>query len=78
VKAILVNIFGGMARVDVIAQGIIDAHRQMQVGVPVVARLAGTNLEEGARLLDGSGLTVERAEDLGEAARKAVAAASRS
>jgi succinyl-CoA synthetase beta subunit len=78
VKAILVNIFGGMARVDVIAQGIIDAHKQMQVGVPVVARLAGTNLEEGARLLDGSGLTVERAEDLGEAARKAVAAASRS
>jgi succinyl-CoA synthetase beta subunit len=78
VKAILVNIFGGMARVDVIAQGIIDAHKQMQVGVPVVARLAGTNLEEGARLLDSSGLTVERAEDLGEAARKAVAAASRS
>jgi succinyl-CoA synthetase beta subunit len=78
VKAILVNIFGGMARVDVIAQGIIDAHKQMPVGVPVVARLAGTNLEEGARLLDSSGLTVERAEDLGEAARKAVAAASRS
>jgi succinyl-CoA synthetase beta subunit len=75
VKAILVNIFGGMARVDVIAQGIIDAHKQMDVRVPVVARLAGTNLEEGARLLDESGLTVERAEDLGDAARKAVAAA---
>ncbi len=77
VKAILVNIFGGMARVDVIAQGIIDAHKQMSVGVPVVARLAGTNLEEGVRLLNESGLTVERAEDLGEAASKAVAAAKR-
>jgi succinyl-CoA synthetase beta subunit len=75
VKAILVNIFGGMARVDVIAQGIVDAHKRMNVGVPVVARLAGTNLEEGVRLLDESGLTVERADDLGEAARKAVAAA---
>ena len=77
VKAILVNIFGGMARVDVIAQGIIDAHKQMSVHVPVVARLAGTNLEEGVRLLNESGLPVERAEDLGEAARKAVAAAKR-
>ena len=69
------NIFGGMARVDVIAQGIIDAHRQMNVSVPIVARLAGTNLEEGVRLLQESGLKVERAEDLGEAAKKAVAAA---
>ena len=76
VRAILVNIFGGMARVDVIAQGIIDAHKQMSVRVPVVARLAGTNLEEGVRLLNESGLPVERAEDLGEAARKAVAAAA--
>jgi malate-CoA ligase subunit beta len=50
----------------------------MSVRAPVVARLAGTNLEEGARLLDASGLTVERAEDLGEAARMAVAAAARS
>ncbi len=75
VKAILVNIFGGMARVDVIAEGIIEAHKRMDVRVPVVARLAGTNLEEGVRLLNESGLTVARAEDLGEAARKAVAAA---
>jgi succinyl-CoA synthetase beta subunit len=77
VKAILVNIFGGMARVDVIAQGIIEAHKRLDVKLPVVARLAGTNLEEGVRLLNESGLTVERAEDLGEAARKAVAAAQR-
>jgi succinyl-CoA synthetase beta subunit len=75
VKAILINIFGGMARVDVIAQGIIDAHREMTVGVPVVARLVGTNVEEGERLLKESGLSLIRAADLGEAARKAVEAA---
>jgi succinyl-CoA synthetase beta subunit len=75
VRAVLINIFGGMARVDVIAQGIIEAHQRMEVRVPVVARLAGTNLEEGVRLLEGSGVRVERAEELGEAARKAVAAA---
>ena len=75
VKAILINIFGGMARVDVIAQGIIDAHSQMDVGVPVVARLVGTNVEEGERLLAESGLSLIRASDLGEAARAAVEAA---
>jgi len=76
VKAILVNIFGGMARVDVIAQGIIDAHRQMKVGVPVVARLVGTKVEEGERLLKESGLSLIRASDLGEAAQKVAAAAA--
>jgi succinyl-CoA synthetase beta subunit len=75
VKAILINIFGGMARVDVIAQGVMDAHRQMEVKVPVVVRLAGTNLEEGERILKGANLPVIRAEELGEAAQKAVAAA---
>ena len=75
VRAILINIFGGMARVDIIAQGIIEAHREMEIGMPVVARLAGTNLEEGERLLTESGLAVIRAADLGEAARKAVEAA---
>jgi succinyl-CoA synthetase beta subunit len=74
VKAILINIFGGMARVDVIAQGIIDASKEQSLSVPIVARLAGTNLDEGVRLLEASGVRVERAEDLGEAARKAVAA----
>ena len=77
VRAILINIFGGMARVDVIAQGIIEANRQINFKLPVVARLAGTNLEEGVKLLEESRVTVERAEDLGEAARKAVAAAAR-
>jgi len=76
VRAILINILGGMARVDIIAQGIIEAHREMEIGMPVVARLAGTNLEEGERLLTESGLPVIRAADLGEAARKAVEAAA--
>ncbi len=75
VKAILINIFGGMARVDIIAQGIIEAHEKLKVDVPIVARLAGTNLEEGVRMLEASTVHVERAEDLGEAAAKAVAAA---
>jgi malate-CoA ligase subunit beta len=76
VRAILINIFGGMARVDIIAEGIIQAHQEMEIGVPVVARLVGTNVEEGERLLAESGLTgLIRAADLGEAARKAVAAA---
>ena len=76
VKAILVNIFGGMARVDVIAEGIIEAQRKMEKTIPVVARLAGTNVEEGLRLIEESGLPVIRAEDLGDAAKKAVAAAT--
>ena len=76
VKAVLINIFGGMARVDIIAQGVVEAHRELAVGRPVVVRLAGTNVEEGERILDGSGLPVVRAADLGEAARRAVEAAA--
>ncbi|MFQ5880538.1 MAG: ADP-forming succinate--CoA ligase subunit beta, partial [Dehalococcoidia bacterium] len=75
VRAILINIFGGMARADIIAQGVVEAHRQMEVPVPVVVRLAGTNLEEGQRILDGVDVNVIRARDLAEAAEKAVAAA---
>jgi succinyl-CoA synthetase beta subunit len=75
VKAILINIFGGMARVDIIAQGIIDANQKAGITLPVVARLAGTNMAEGIKLLDDSGIHVERAENLGEAAAKAVAVA---
>jgi len=78
VRAVLINIFGGMARVDIIAQGVVDAHRELDVRMPVVVRLAGTNLEEGDRILRESGLPVVRAADLGEAARKAVEAASSS
>ena len=75
VKAILVNIFGGMARVDIIAQGVIDAHRQMKIDVPVVMRLIGTNLAEGEALVEESGLPLIRANGLFEAAKKAVEAA---
>lgn len=75
VKAILINIFGGMARVDVIAQGIIDASKEMDVRVPIVVRLAGTNVEEGERILAASNLNLIRAYSFQEAAQKAVAAA---
>jgi succinyl-CoA synthetase beta subunit len=75
VRAVLINIFGGMARVDIIAQGIIDAHKELEIGVPVVARLVGTNVDEGERLLSESGLNLIRATDLGEAAAKVVEAA---
>jgi succinyl-CoA synthetase beta subunit len=75
VKAILINIFGGMARVDVIAQGVVDAHKEMKIGVPVVVRLAGTNVAQGERILEDAGLPLIRAIGLGEAAQKAVAAA---
>jgi succinyl-CoA synthetase beta subunit len=74
VKAILVNIFGGIVRCDLIAEGIIRAVREVQVKVPVVARLEGTNVEQGRAMLAASGLAITPAADLTEAARKAVAA----
>ena len=75
VQAVLINIFGGMAKVDIIAQGVVDAHKELDIKIPVVVRLDGTNLEEGERILNDSGLPVIRASDLGEAAAKAVEAA---
>jgi succinyl-CoA synthetase beta subunit len=77
VKAILVNIFGGMARVDIIAQGVIEAHRQIDIKVPVIMRLVGTNLAAGEQLVKESGLPLIRAQSLGEAAAKAVEAAGK-
>ncbi|EXJ15211.1 Succinyl-CoA ligase [ADP-forming] beta chain [Imhoffiella purpurea] len=77
VEAVLVNIFGGIVRCDLIAEGIIQAVREVRVGVPVVVRLEGTNAEQGLRMLAESGLPVATASSLGEAADKAVAAASR-
>jgi succinyl-CoA synthetase beta subunit len=74
VKAILVNIFGGIVRCDDIAEGIIRAVREIDVSLPVVVRLEGTNVEQGKALLAGSGLAIEPAEDLTDAARKVVAA----
>ncbi len=75
VKAILVNIFGGIARVDVIAQGIVDAHQRMEINLPLVVRLAGTNVDEGKRILAQSGIKFIEALNFYDAARKAVAAA---
>ena len=75
VKAILVNIFGGIVRCDLIAEGIIQAVKEVGVEVPVVVRLEGTNVDKGRELLAGSGLAINAAEDLTDAARKAVAAA---
>ena len=76
VKAILVNIFGGIMKVDVIAQGIINAAKSIRLSVPLVVRLEGTNVEKGKRLLKESGLALIAADDLADAAQKAVAAAA--
>ena len=76
VKAVLVNIFGGIVRCDLIAEGIITAVREVGIEVPVVIRLEGTNAEQGLKLLDESGLALETASDLTEAAEKVVAAAA--
>jgi succinyl-CoA synthetase beta subunit len=76
VKAILVNIFAGINRCDWIAQGVVQATRDQEIEVPVIVRLAGTNVEEGRRILDESGLDLIQADDLDDAARKAVAAAA--
>ncbi len=76
VKAILVNIFGGIVRCDLIAEGIINAVKGVGVRVPVVVRLEGTNVEQGKALLAGSGLAITPANDLTDAAKKVVAAAA--
>ena len=76
VKAILINIFGGKARTDVSANGVVEAMTQMNLRHPVVVRLAGTNVEEGRRIIAESGLPIITADDLGEAAEKAVQAAN--
>jgi succinyl-CoA synthetase beta subunit len=73
VKAVLVNIFGGIMKCDVIAAGIIAAAKQTRLQVPLVVRLEGTNVNEGKALLRNSGLAITPADDLGDAARKAVA-----
>ena len=75
VKAILVNIFGGIMKCDVIAQGIINAAKTVKLSVPLVVRLEGTNVELGKKLIAGSGLPVITADDLADAAQKVVTAA---
>ncbi|WP_374556773.1 ADP-forming succinate--CoA ligase subunit beta [Thermomonas sp.] len=74
VKAIFVNIFGGIVRCDMIAEGIIAAVKEVDVKVPVVVRLEGTNVEAGKKLLAESGLAITPADDINDGARKAVAA----
>ncbi len=75
IKAVLVNIFGGMARVDVIARGIVEAYQQMDISFPVVVRLAGTNVDEGKRILAESGINFSEAKDFYDGADKVVQAA---
>jgi len=75
IKAVLVNIFGGMARVDVIARGIVEAYQQMDISFPVVVRLAGTNVDEGKRILAESGINFIEARDFYDGAYKVVQSA---
>ena len=77
VKAIFVNIFGGIVRCDMIAEGIIAAVKEVGVEIPVIVRLEGTNVEAGKELLKNSGLAIIPADDINDGARKAVAAAKK-
>ena len=72
VKGMLINIFGGIMRCDVLAQGIVEAAKETKIDIPLVVRLAGTNSEEGKKILDESGLKIISASDLGDAAKKIV------
>jgi succinyl-CoA synthetase beta subunit len=74
VKGILINIFGGIMRCDVLAQGVVDAAKEMNLSVPLVVRLAGTNFKEGKEILDKSSLKILSASDLNDAAKKIVEA----
>lgn len=74
VKGILINIFGGIMRCDVLAQGVVDAAKEININVPLVVRLAGTNFIEGKEILDNSGLKLISAENLDDAAQKIVEA----
>jgi succinyl-CoA synthetase beta subunit len=78
VKGILINIFGGIVRCDSTATGVVTAAKDVGVKIPIVVRLEGTNAEEGRRIIDNSGLTVESAVDLEDAADKIVKAIGRS
>ena len=77
VRGVLINIFGGIMRCDVLAQGVVDAARQLKIGVPMVVRMQGTNVEIGKKILADSGLAIIPAETMAEAAEKIVAAVKR-
>ena len=72
VKGILINIFGGIMRCDILAQGVVEAAKEIKINVPLVVRLAGTNYLEGKKILDNSGLEIISASDLSDAAQKIV------
>ena len=72
VKGILINIFGGIMRCDILAEGIVNAAKELEIKVPIVARLAGTNSKEGKKILEKSGLKIISASELGDAAKKIV------
>ena len=74
VKGILINIFGGIMRCDILAQGIVDAAKEIKISVPLVVRLAGTNFQKGKKILSSSGLKVISANNLADAAKKIVKA----
>jgi succinyl-CoA synthetase beta subunit len=74
VKGILINIFGGIMRCDVLAQGVLDAAKEIDLSIPLVVRLAGTNFKEGKEILDKSNLKILSASDLNDAAKKIVGA----
>ena len=74
VKGILINIFGGIMRCDILAQGVVDAAKEINLSVPLVVRLAGTNFKEGKEILDKSNLKILSASDLNDAAKKIVEA----
>jgi len=70
VKGVLINIFGGILRCDVLAQGVVDAAKKTKIGVPVVVRMEGTNVKEGRSILETSGLDLITAVDMKDAAEK--------
>jgi succinyl-CoA synthetase beta subunit len=76
VEGILINIFGGIMRCDIIAQGVVEAAKEVDLKVPLVVRLAGTKVNEGKEILKKSGLAVISADNLSEAAKKIVEATS--
>jgi succinyl-CoA synthetase beta subunit len=70
VKGILINVFGGILRCDILAQGVVQAANKLKLSVPVVIRMEGTNVEEGRKILAESGLDLINAKDLADAAEK--------
>jgi len=74
VKGILINIFGGIMRCDILAQGVVEAAKEVKINVPLVVRLAGTNFQKGKKILNNSSLKIISANNLGDAAKKIVEA----